>query len=69
MMDGLKEMLFSTTMGEFDELVWMMEHGNSAEEIEIQRARFKTAYCIIERADLENEYEAWCKIKRGEEIA
>jgi hypothetical protein len=40
--------------------VLMMQHAEeSAEKIEAQRARFKTAYGIIEQADLEAEYEAW----------
>ena len=59
-MDKLKEILFETTMTERDNLIWMMQHSDeSAEKIEAQRARFKTAYGIIEQADLEAEYEAW----------
>ena len=59
-MDKLKEILFETALTERDELIWMMQHAEeSAEKIEAQRARFKTAYGIIEQADLEAEYEAW----------
>ena len=59
-MDKLKQILFETTRTQYDELVWMMQHSDeSAEKIEAQRARFKTAYGIIEQADLEAEYQAW----------
>jgi hypothetical protein len=59
-MDKLKEILFETALTERDELIWMMQHSDeSAEKIEAQRARFKTAYGIIEQADLEAEYEVW----------
>ena len=60
MMDKLMQILFQTTRTEYDELIWLMQHAEeSAEKIEAQRARFKTAYGIIEQADLEAEYEAW----------
>ena len=63
-MDKLKEILFETTLTERDELVWMMQHAEeSAEKIEAQRARFKTAYGIIEQAELESEYADWLEEK------
>ena len=63
-MDKLKEILFETTLTERDELVWMMQHAEeSAEKIEAQRARFKTAYGIIEQAGLEIEYADWLEEK------
>ena len=63
-MDKLKEILFETTLTERDELVWMMQHAEeSAEKIEAQRARFKTAYGIIEQAGLEFEYADWLEEK------
>ena len=65
-MDKLKEILFETALTERDELVWMMQHAEeSAEKIEAQRARFKTAYGIIEQADLEAEYQAWVEEKNS----
>ena len=63
-MDKLKEILFETTLTERDELIWMMQHAEeSAEKIELQRARFKTAYGIIEQAGLELEYADWLEEK------
>ena len=63
-MDKLKVILFETTLTERDELVWMMQHAEeSAEKIELQRARFKTAYGIIEQAGLEFEYADWLEEK------
>lgn len=63
-MDKLKEILFETTMTERDNLIWMMQHSNeNAEKIEAQRARFTTAYGIIEQADLESEYADWLEAK------
>ena len=63
-MDKLKEILFETTLTERDELIWMMQHAEeSAEKIELQRARFKTAYGIIEQAGLEIEYADWLEEK------
>lgn len=63
-MDKLKEILFETTLTERDELIWMMQHAEeSAEKIELQRARFKTAYGIIEQAGLEFEYADWLEEK------
>ena len=63
-MDKLKEILFETTLTERDELIWMMQHAEeSAEKIEAQRARFKTAYGIIEQAGLEIEYADWLEEK------
>lgn len=63
-MDKLKEILFETTLTEHDELIWMMQHAEeSAEKIELQRARFKTAYGIIEQAGLEFEYADWLEEK------
>ena len=63
-MDKLKEILFETTLTERDELIWMMQHAEeSAEKIEAQRARFKTAYGIIEQAGLELEYADWLEEK------
>ena len=63
-MDKLQEILFETTRTERDELVWMMQHAEeSAEKIEAQRARFKTAYGIIEQAGLEIEYTDWLEEK------
>ena len=63
-MDKLKEILFETTMTERDELIWMMQHSEeNAEKIEAQRARFTTAYSIIEKADLESEYADWLEAK------
>ena len=65
-MEKLKQVLFETTVTERDELIWMMQHAEeSAEKIEAQRARFKTAYGIIEQADLEAEYEAWVEEKNS----
>ena len=59
-MDKLMQILFATTRTEHDELIWMMQHAEeSAEKIEAQMARFKTAYGLIEQADLEAEYEVW----------
>ena len=59
-MDKLKEILFETTVTERDELIWMMQHSEeSAERIEAQRAKFTTAYGIIEQAGLESEYADW----------
>jgi hypothetical protein len=56
------QILFETTRTEYDELIWLMQHAEeSAEKIEAQRARFKTAYGIIEQADIEAEYEAWAE--------
>ena len=44
MMDKLMQILFETTRTEYEELIWMMQHSEeSAEKIEAQRARFKTA--------------------------
>jgi len=64
MMEQLKEILFETAMTERDNLIWMMQHGDeSAEKIEIQRAKFKTAYGIIEQAGLELEYADWLEEK------
>ena len=63
-MDKLKEILFETTMTERDNLIWMMQHSEeSAEKIEAQRARFTTAYGLIERAELETEYADWLEEK------
>ena len=63
-MDKLKEILFETALTERDELIWMMQHGDeSAEKIEEQRSRFKTAYGIIEQAGLEIEYADWLEEK------
>ena len=63
-MDKLKVILFETTLTERDELIWMMQHAEeSAEKIELQRARFKTAYGIIEQAGLELEYADWLEEK------
>ena len=63
-MEKLKEILFETALTERDELVWMMQHRDeSAEKIEEQRARFKTAYGIIEQAGLEIEYADWLEEK------
>ena len=63
-MDKLKEILFETALTARDELVWMMQHSDeSAEKIEEQRARFKTAYGIIEQAGLEIEYADWLEEK------
>ena len=63
-MDKLKVILFETTLTERDELIWMMQHAEeSAEKIELQRARFKTAYGIIEQAGLEFEYADWLEEK------
>ena len=63
-MDKLKEILFETALTERDELIWMMQHAEeSAEKIEAQRARFKTAYGIIEQAGLEIEYADWLEEK------
>ena len=63
-MDKLKEILFETTLTERDELIWMMQHSEeSAEKIEAQRARFTTAYGLIERAELETEYADWLEEK------
>ena len=63
-MDKLKEILFETALTERDELVWMMQHSDeNAEKIEEQRARFKTAYGIIEQAGLEIEYADWLEEK------
>ena len=63
-MDKLKEILFETTLTERDELIWMMQHAEeSAEKIELQRARFKTACGIIEQAGLEFEYADWLEEK------
>ena len=43
-MDKLMQILFETTRTEYDELIWLMQHAEeSAEKIEAQRARFKTA--------------------------
>ena len=65
-MEKLKEILFEVALTERDELVWMMQHAEeSAEKIEAQRARFKTAYGIIEQADLEAEYQAWVEEKNS----
>jgi len=64
-MEKLKEILFETALTERDELVWMMQHSDeSAEKIEEQRARFKTAYGIIEQAGLEIEYADWLEEKK-----
>lgn len=42
----------------------MMQHSEeSAEKIEAQRARFTTAYGLIERAELETEYADWLEEK------
>ena len=66
MMDKLMQILFETTRTEYDELIWLMQHAEeSAEKIEAQRARFKTAYGIIEQADLEAEYQAWVEEKNS----
>ena len=63
-MDMLKELLFETTLTERDELIWMMQHSEeSAEKIEAQRARFTTAYGLIERSGLETEYAEWLEAK------
>ena len=63
-MEKLKEILVETTLTERDELVWMMQHAEeSAEKIEAQRAKFKTAYSIIEEAGLEFEYADWLEEK------
>jgi len=63
-MDKLKELLFETTLTERDELIWMMQHSEeSAEKIEAQRARFTTAYGLIERSGLETEYAEWLEAK------
>ena len=63
-MEKLKQVLFETTVTERDELIWMMQHAEeSAEKIELQRARFKTAYGIIEQAGLELEYADWLEEK------
>ena len=63
-MEKLKEILFETTMTERDELIWMMQHGDeNAEKIEAQRARFTTAYGIIEQAALESDYADWLEAK------
>jgi len=63
-MEKLREILFETALTERDELVWMMQHSDeSAEKIEEQRARFKTAYGIIEQAGLEFEYADWLEEK------
>ena len=63
-MDKLMQILFETTRTEYDELIWMMQHSDeSAEKIEEQRARFKTAYGIIEQAGLEFEYADWLEEK------
>jgi len=63
-MEKLKEILFEVALTERDELVWMMQHAEeSAEKIEIQRAKFKTAYGIIEQAGLEFEYADWLEEK------
>ena len=65
-MDKLKEILFETTLMERDELIWMMQHSEeNAEKIEVQRARFTTAYGIIEKADLESEYADWLEAKNN----
>ena len=59
-MDKLMQILFETTRTEYDELIWMMQHGDEAtEKIEAQRARFTTAYGIIEQAGLEADYADW----------
>ena len=59
-MEKLKQVLFETTVTERDELIWMMQHGDeAAEKIEAQRARFTTAYGVIEQAGLEAEYADW----------
>ncbi len=63
-MEQLKEILFDTTATERDNLIWMMQHGDeNAEKIEAQRARFTTAYGIIEQAGLEYEYADWLEEK------
>jgi|GEM_PF-4734905 len=63
-MEQLKEILFDTTATERDNLIWMMQHGDeNAEKIEAQRARFTTAYGIIEQAELESEYADWLEEK------
>ena len=63
-MDKLKEILFESTLTERDELIWMMQHSEeSTEKIEAQRARFTTAYGLIERAELETEYADWLEEK------
>ena len=63
-MDKLKEILFESTLTERDELIWMMQHSEeSAEKIEAKRARFTTAYGLIERAGLETEYADWLEEK------
>lgn len=55
---NLKEVLFFRVKAELDAYS-SMGSGYSEEEKELQRARFCSAYQIVEEAELEDEYLAW----------
>lgn len=57
-MKELKEIIFERTATEL-EAYRSMGNGYTEEEKEMQRARFCSAYQIIEEAGLEEEYYAW----------
>ena len=54
----LKELVFFRTNAEYEAYIGM-GGGYTEEEKEQQRARFLSAYQIIEEAELEDEYQAW----------
>lgn len=54
----LKYVLFFRCKAEYDGYIGM-DDTYTEEEKELQRARFMSAYQIIEEAELEDEYRAW----------
>jgi len=56
----LKQVVFFRCKAEFDCYISMKgDSSYTEEEKEEQRARFLSAYQIIEEAELEDEYQAW----------
>lgn len=61
---NLKELVFFRTLAELEGYDMMIKGNYTEEEKELQRARFCSAYQIIEEAGLEEEYQEW-KEKQG----
>ena len=55
--------MIDSTIRESNNLHWFVMKCQNAEKIEAQRARFTTAYGIIEKAGLESEYADWLETK------
>ena len=64
----LKQVLFERTLIELEGFQYLERnrHSYTEEEIERQRERFCSAYQIIEEAELEDEYHAWCDTRDPE---